>query len=184
MIKNVICNPPKQVMNEEWRDIPGYESLYQASNLGRIKRVSGIVRGGFGDYAKEERILKQQVFATKKEPHVTLCKEGNPRMYRVSNLICLAFIGEKPDGQLVIHVNGDSRDNRACNLQYGTRKNIAKISPQCTKKGNLITYDGVTKNQVNWSKAIGGSQYLVASRLKAGWPIEKAITTPPMRKRQ
>ena len=31
--------------DEEWKDIPGYEGLYQASNLGRIKSIDRYVKG-------------------------------------------------------------------------------------------------------------------------------------------
>lgn len=31
-------------MNEEWRDIEGYEGLYQVSNLGRVKSKRGILK--------------------------------------------------------------------------------------------------------------------------------------------
>lgn len=41
-------------MIEEWKDIKGYEGLYQVSNLGRVKRFQG-------KYMHSDRILKQRV---------------------------------------------------------------------------------------------------------------------------
>ena len=50
-------------MKEIWKDIKGYEGLYQASNLGRIKSISKMVNGSnqFGvkfKYLKKDKILK------------------------------------------------------------------------------------------------------------------------------
>ena len=42
-------------MNEEWRDIKGYEGLYQVSNLGRVKRLRD------KNNKKREIILKPKI---------------------------------------------------------------------------------------------------------------------------
>jgi hypothetical protein len=43
-------------MQEEWRDIEGYEGLYLVSNLGRIKSLSHLVISNRGSYMSKERI--------------------------------------------------------------------------------------------------------------------------------
>ena len=45
----------------------------------------------------------------------------------------------------------------------------------------FITYKGETKTATEWSEALGGSRNLVEERLKLGWSIEKAVTTPPLK---
>lgn len=45
---------------EIWKDIVGYENLYQVSNFGRVKSLARIVSNGAGKRNVEERILKQR----------------------------------------------------------------------------------------------------------------------------
>lgn len=42
------------------------------------------------------------------------------RTISVHSVVCAAFIGPRPDGLVARHVNGDARDNRLVNLEYGT----------------------------------------------------------------
>lgn len=45
------CTFPSCVIDEIWKDIPGYEGLYQVSNLGRVKNLNNF-------HTKQEKILK------------------------------------------------------------------------------------------------------------------------------
>jgi len=45
-------------MNEIWKDIPGYERLYQVSNLGNVKSLSREMWNGVSFWKSKERILK------------------------------------------------------------------------------------------------------------------------------
>ena len=48
--------------NEEWKDILGFEGIYQASNLGRVKSAARFRKGKNGSLAPvKERILKPQM---------------------------------------------------------------------------------------------------------------------------
>ena len=63
-------------MEEIWRDIKGYEKLYQVSNLGRVKSVKNI-RGNY-----REKILKLRE-DDKGYLQINLYKEGKCKTYRV-----------------------------------------------------------------------------------------------------
>jgi hypothetical protein len=94
------------VASVEWRDVPGFEGLYQVSSAGDLKTVhTGIVklappRGG--GYVK-----------------AVLWKDGRRTQTGMHRLVALAFL----DGQLeeVNHKNGDRSDNRVDNLEWSTR---------------------------------------------------------------
>ena len=104
--------------NEEWRDVVGYEGLYQVSNQGRVKSLER--KDCLGRTVKE-RILKPGVVGSG-YLMISLCTGGKQKMFSVHRLVCQAF-HENPDNKSdVNHINEDKTDNRACNLEWSTRK--------------------------------------------------------------
>ncbi len=71
------------------------------------------------------RSRKSQLLSTKsgsaKYLTVILSRNGLPRAFSVHSLVCLAFRGPRPEGFEVRHLDGNARNNRADNLQYGTK---------------------------------------------------------------
>ena len=105
---------------EEWKDIQGYEGLYQVSNLGRVKRLDGYVKTGIKHSEVrlcKGRILKQNL---KRNGYLTvdLSKEYKVKTISVHRLVAFAFC-YKPDGKEVVdHINTNKQDNRAVNLEW------------------------------------------------------------------
>jgi hypothetical protein len=101
---------------ETWKDIPGYEGFYQASNLGRIKsvphRLVMAYRGGV--YWTRSNILKAVV--DKNYCRVMLSVHNKVKTYRVHRLVAMAFIGD-PAGMDVNHIDGDGHNNCLENLE-------------------------------------------------------------------
>lgn len=114
---------------EEWRDIPGYEGRYQASNMGRIRSVDEFVRcgkGGKGSRLKKGRVLRPA--GQKKDPHLRVVLGHGASGVCVHNLVVLAFIGPRPRGADIRHLDGNPLNNRVDNLAYGTRtENILDV---------------------------------------------------------
>ena len=111
-------------MKEIWRDVPGYEGYYQASNLGRIKSLERIVKHNCGGPKKlKERVLKGYV---NRYGYViiSLCKKGRSKSHSVHRLIISAFIGES--NLQVNHIDGVKTNNNIENLEYVTlQENIS-----------------------------------------------------------
>lgn len=120
-------------MEEEiWKDIPGWEGMYQASNLGRIKSLARPVWNHQGYAFKPETILKPAKNTYRKTPYLYArlsdAKTGRYHTLSVHVLVCKTFNGPKPeqiDGDRNVdcmHLNGNSLDNRPENLAWGTHK--------------------------------------------------------------
>lgn len=100
---------------EQWRDIPGYEGLYQVSDHGRVKSD-----------VKSGRILKHG-YVRGKYAYVTLSKDKKQISTGVHRLVALAFLGEPPaDGMEVNHIDCNTHNNHISNLEYCTRKQNAR----------------------------------------------------------
>ncbi len=103
-------------MEEVWKDIPKYEGIYQASNLGRIKSLARQDRRGHGWPTK---ILKPD--ATRNGYlQVLLSRDGVITKKYVHHLILEVFVGPCPPGKQRNHINGDKADNSIGNLEYCT----------------------------------------------------------------
>ena len=105
-------------MTEEvWRDVKGYEGLYQVSNMGRVKSLER--KNNYGRTVKE-RILKP-AFDGWGYLVVTLCADGKRKNLMVHRLVCEAFNDNRDEKPEVNHINEIKTDNRACNLEWCTR---------------------------------------------------------------
>ena len=108
-------------MEEEWRDIKGYEGLYQVSNLGNVKSLGN---GKSNNYLNNKpRILKQKNrHKQNKYLFVRLCKEGISQMYAVHKLVANTFL-ENPDNlPCVNHKDENKHNNYVDNLEFCTFK--------------------------------------------------------------
>lgn len=99
---------------EEWRDVPGYEGLYQVSNLGSVKSLNY-------NHTGEEKLLTQGVSATGYK-NTCLFKNGKRKWYRTHRLVWEAFNGPIPEGYDCNHINEIKTDCRLENLNLMTRK--------------------------------------------------------------
>lgn len=105
-------------MKEIWKDIPNYEGIYRASNLGRIKSLERI--DALGRRAKE-KMLKPEI-NHRGYCRVVLCKQSVQKRYFVHRLVWIAFNGQIPEGYEINHLNEVKSNNRLENLNLITHK--------------------------------------------------------------
>ena len=100
--------------NEIWKDIDGYEGLYQVSNLGRVKSLNYHRTG-------KERIMKPKK-DSKGYLQVLLCKESKVKHYFVHRLVAVAFVDNPQNLPIINHIDENPKNNNANNLEWCTQK--------------------------------------------------------------
>jgi hypothetical protein len=100
---------------EEWRDVTGYDGIYQVSNHGRIKSLSRYDCRGNKLPATIRRPVLRQAGSS-----VQLFEERVGVSYSIMRLVAAAFLAPKPANHVWLHSNKNGNDNRLCNIQAAT----------------------------------------------------------------
>lgn len=104
--------------NEEWRDVVGYEGLYQISNLGRVKSLDRLDTKG---RTVNKKIRKQSLSNSGGYPSVSLYdRNGLSSVWNVHALVLKAFSTNPENKPCIDHINTIRTDNRLENLRYVT----------------------------------------------------------------
>lgn len=125
------------IEKEEFRDIPGYEGVYEVSNLGRVRRNGKILKPGKNRYGYL---------------YLNLSKNGTRRNATIHRLVAQSFIPNPQNLPEINHKDEDKTNNTVDNLEWCTREynsnygsrnkkiSIGKLKPvlQFDREGNFI----------------------------------------------
>src|SRR5260370_24991168 len=100
-------------MAEQWRDIAGYDGVYQVSDQGQVRNT------------QTGKIL-QPVKMKNGRLYVTLSSSGFQRKCTVHSLVASAFLGDCPPNHEITHKDGDCTHSEVSNLEYLTRRENQK----------------------------------------------------------
>lgn len=110
---------------EIWKDIEGYEGLYQVSNLGRVRSLDRVVqRSSYCSNAQERR--KGRILKISHMPtgygFCSLSKDNTQETKLIHRLVAEAFMQNLNNYPCINHRNEDKTDNRVENLEWCTQK--------------------------------------------------------------
>ena len=150
--------------NELWKEIPGYEGLYQVSNLGRVWSI------------KRQRILIPQPTYNGYNRVGLFAKNGKLKNERVGRLVALTFIPNPEGLPQVDHINSCRTDDRVENLRWVSSKENNRhrcnntVIEQYTLDGTYITtYGSVAEANEAIGKKPANSAIYDALRRKTGY---------------
>lgn len=156
-------------MTEIWKDVEGYEGLYQVSNLGRVKSLAK----WYGFSYRDEKIVSQ---VRNRQGYVilTLRKTGSKRQVFMHRLVATAFLDNPIGYPQVNHINGDKTDNRVDNLEWCTAKHnihhAFEIGLSHGKKGEAHPMYGQHHSEE--------TKRLIGEKSRQYWDSRKAVIRP------
>lgn len=104
-------------MKERWKDIPGFENEYQASDFGRIRSLDRLVDTTRGWLRPMRGRILRGSNCGNGRLQVVLTGQQH---FKIHRLVLLTFIGPAPPGKQCCHNNGIPDDNRLENLRWDT----------------------------------------------------------------
>ena len=97
------------IVKEEWKDVIGYEGLYQISNLGRVKSI-------------RKNIILRCSNTTTGYKKIELCVNGKVKTFKVHRLVGFAFIPNPENKPNINHKDGNPINNYIENLEWCTQR--------------------------------------------------------------
>lgn len=114
-------------MSEIWKDIHGYERIYQISNLGRVKAKGNPYFCNGKQLDSDGRILKPQP-NSKGYLRIYLTKNGSKKYFFIHRLVAEHFIPNPDELDTVNHKDFNPQNNSTENLEWTTRKGNMRYS--------------------------------------------------------
>ena len=113
---------------EEWKDIPGYEGLYQVSSFGNVKSLPKFHDNNFSGYITKEKILKPSIEGSGYY-FVNLYKNKKRKIHKLHQLVAIVFHNHKPNGyELVVnHIDNNKLNNHKDNINLIPQRENCQI---------------------------------------------------------
>ena len=153
---------------EEWKNVEGYEDIYEVSDFGRVRTACGKTTESslHGTRLWKQRVLKQK---TDKNGYkrVSLWKDKSDSTFLVHRLVAIAFL-EKPEGKDCInHIDGNPSNNYLENLEWcdHTENLIHAFETGLNKNPDpIILFNTNTGKTIHFRSKSEASQYLGRSK--------------------
>ena len=135
-------------MEQIWKDIKGFEGLYQISNYGEVKSlmfINGVIKK-----PREKFLFK----STRSGYYVVnLCKNGKRISKQIHRLVAEAFI-PNPDGKKIVnHKDYNRKNNYVENLEWVTQKENVMWSAERMKKPRKVIRTNTKMRNIIYRKS-------------------------------
>ena len=122
----------EKCITEIWIDCVGYDGYYAVSNLGRVKSLERTIydKNGKEKHIKERILCLHYNKRMNGETQVVFSVDAIHKTFNVIELVGMAFIGFKEEGQIYQHINKKRNDPRACNIEITTRHEARVLEVQ------------------------------------------------------
>lgn len=158
--------------SEIWKDIVGYEGMYQVSNMGNVKSLERILINKIGVKKKYSGRLLHKNKSTDGYVQAILSKDCICKSINIHTLVAIAFIENPENKKEVNHINGIKIDNHVGNLEWLTHQE----NMDHAKKNNLIyKTPEATRQEVRTLFAAGMNRAQIEKKLKIAWGTVNTI---------
>ncbi len=119
------------IMTEIWKEIPGYEGLYEASNKGNIRSLPRMIRS-YGKLKKVGNLSEKEIYHHNPSKVLSqsessdgymrciLSINGKRKMASVHRLVAKAFVDNENNNPVVNHIDENKKNNVPSNLEWVT----------------------------------------------------------------
>ena len=156
-------------MEEIWKEIEGFDGRYSISNYGRIRQNELTFTSLQNKVIHhEEKIIESHIWQSR-YLRIDLVNNKKNKKHRlntyVHKLVAEMFIGPRPQGYVIDHIDGNYLNNRADNLRYCTKKENQN-NPITKERHKLYVPSEETRNKLSirakeaWSNPIIKEKYL------------------------
>jgi len=128
-------------MEEIWKDIIGYEGLYQVSNLGRVKSLNN-----------KKKPFKEYSVGKVGYPYLFLWINGKSKSHYIHRMVATHFIDNPDNKRYINHINSDKLDFSIENLEWVSQlENSHHSTSKRVKRSSK--YVGVFAHTGKWESA-------------------------------
>lgn len=168
--------------HETWRPVlihgGKYAARYQVSDLGHVRANPDAP----GQGRRPGRVLSEAPNSGG-YLQVRLYQDAKAKMVKLHRVVAEVFLGPRPEGMTINHIDGDKTNNAAANLEYVTHKDNNRHAWRTTRPTKTVFYG----ERMSVTEAVDRfaipevNERLVWSRIGKGWDPEAALTTPKLK---